>query len=312
MREMVLNHSSLRSPDQNSSVEWLNDLIVGMSELVQNEVVQKSLRMSCYLHETLCLANWSLLDVCRELNRRGEKDKYMFFVTLTNKVPLLADIDPDVRDRFLSCESKTLPSPDGDPLVLCAIKDSIAVGFPSDPIWDKDQITVSFDELAPAGNIQEASEEIDNLTRYLHAGPICDRHRTDLYKCMNPPEVWNKRQWIFPNIVFGPGVKRCLENLDSNALRIVIKRLDSIDRSAGRWRIEGGAAPEWKCNVTTESESVKKNPKLRKARQFQSHNGKVELFEWHARFGSSGRIHLRLDSHSYEVEIGYIGPHLPV
>ena len=309
---MVLNHSSLQSPDQESSVEWLDDLIVGMSELVKNKVVQGSLRMSRYLYETLCFADWSLFDVCRELKERGEKEKYEFFLGLASKVPLLADIDPDVRDRFRSCQSRTLPSPDGDPLVLCAIKDSIAVGFPSDPIWDKDRITVSFYELDPAANIQEASEEIDNLTRYLHAGPICARHRTDLYKRMIPSEVWNERQRIFPNIVFGPGVKRCLENLDSNTLSIVIKRLESIDGSAGQWRTEGGAMPEWKCRVTTESKSVKKNPKLRKARQFQSHNGKVELFEWHARFGSSGRIHLRFDSHSYEVEIGYIGPHLPV
>jgi hypothetical protein len=43
-----------------------------------------------------------------------------------------------------------------------------------------------------------------------------------------------------------------------------------------------------------------------------SSQGTQKLFEWHARFGSSGRIHLRFDPSSYEVEIGYIGPHLPL
>ena len=39
--------------------------------------------------------------------------------------------------------------------------------------------------------------------------------------------------------------------------------------------------------------------------------GTRETFEWHARFGD-GRIHLRFDPQSREVEIGYIGPHLPL
>ena len=34
--------------------------------------------------------------------------------------------------------AKELPPEDGEPLVLCAITDWIAVGFPSDPVWDSD------------------------------------------------------------------------------------------------------------------------------------------------------------------------------
>lgn len=36
------------------------------------------------------------------------------------------------------------------------------------------------------------------------------------------------------------------------------------------------------------------------------------IFEWHARFGSGGRIHLRFDASIREVEIGYVGRHLPL
>ena len=55
-----------------------------------------------------------------------------------------------------------------------------------------------------------------------------------------------------------------------------------------------------------------KNRFFREARMFQSHRGTREIFEWHARFGDGGRIHLRFDPPSKEVEIGYIGPHLPL
>ena len=64
--------------------------------------------------------------------------------------------------------------------------------------------------------------------------------------------------------------------------------------------------------MTPESSTVMKNHKLREERRFRSQTGAIELFEWHARFGSGGRIHLRFDPASREVEIGYIGNHLPI
>ena len=74
----------------------------------------------------------------------------------------------------------------------------------------------------------------------------------------------------------------------------------------------GSAMPSWTRKVTPESQPVMNDPRLREERRFRSHRGTRELFEWHARFGSSGRIHLRMDPSSREVEIGYIGPHLPL
>ena len=49
---------------------------------------------------------------------------------LTAKYPIDSEIDPEVRDRFRGCEAKQLSRQDGEPLVLCAITDWIAVGFP--------------------------------------------------------------------------------------------------------------------------------------------------------------------------------------
>ena len=53
------------------------------------------------------------------------------------------------------------------------------------------------------------------------------------------------------------------------------------------------------------------NPTLHEARRFRSGGGTRVLFEWHARFGSAARIHLRFDARTREIEIGYIGVHLP-
>ena len=84
-----------------------------------------------------------------------------------------------------------------------------------------------------------------------------------------------------------------------------------LDESAAKWREVGGTLPPWTCKVTPESSSLMNKPTLSEARRFRSHRDTRELFEWHARFGSNGRIHLRFDASSQEIEIGYIGPHLP-
>lgn len=312
MREIVLNHVSLASSDRHTAVEWLKDMTVGMAQLVDENIAERSLRSCQSLYEIFCLPKWSLGDAILELQRGGARDEFLFLVRLSTKVPLLSDVGQDVADRFRSCEAKMLPPKDGEPLVLCAITDGIAVGFPSDPIWDQDQITINFNELLPDESIQEASETIDNLTHFDHALPICERHRANLRQFANSAALWESREEAFPNLVFGPGVERNLTTLNRSTLPTVVKRLVSLDESANEWRITGDAMPTWKCHVTPESQRVRNNPNLLNARRFKSHLGTQELFEWHARFGSNGRIHLRFDPGSYEVEIGYIGRHLPL
>ena len=315
MREMVLNHASLASPDRHTAVGWLKEVTVGMAILVRDNIVELSLRMRQSPSETLCLpnCNWSLWDTLLEMRKGGAREEFAFFSRLASKVPLLSDIDRDIEDRFRGCEAETLPPKDGEPLVLCAITDGIAVGFPAESIWDCDQLTIRFIEMLPDESIGEASEMIDNLTRSAHAEPICRRHRAELRRQFtNFKSLWKNKEQAFPNLIFGPDVERQLERLNTGDLQVVVKCLVSLDESAGEWRVTGGAMPSWTRKVTPESQSVMNDSRLREERRFRAHRDTRELFEWHARFGSSGRIHLRFDPSSREVEIGYIGPHLPL
>ena len=313
MREMILNHASLLAPgsDRSSISAWLGDVAAGMGQLVADRVVQKSLRMSQGINETWCLPDYSLWDAFNGLRESGFRDEYLLLVRLATKVPLLSETDEDVKDRFRACEEQTLPQGDGEPLVFCAIVDGIAIGFPSQPAWDRDRMTVSFNELLPDESIQETTEEVDQLTRAEHAGPICERHRGRIRAGSNPVTLWENREEVFPNLVFGPGVEANLKEC-ANQFQTIVGKLVDLDLSAGEWRVEGGPAPPWKTTVTPESKRLMANPELSQARIFLSSLGTREMFEWHARFGSGGRIHLRFDPQSREVEIGYIGPHLPL
>ncbi len=204
------------------------------------------------------------------------------------------------------CNPGVEPPEDGEPLVLCAITDWIAVGFPSDPVWDSDRLAVSFSELLLDESIEETSETIDNLARSVHARLICERHRA-AFLLQSPSALWEQREKAFPNLVFGPDVE-----MPSEFFGPIVRRLTDLDKSAAEWRDVGGASPRWPCKVTPESERVRNNEKLLDARRFRSRRGTRELFEWHARLGSGVRIHLRFDADSREIEIGYIGPHLPL
>ena len=194
MREMVLNDASVSVPHSNPAEisAWLRELAEGIQRLLEARVVQRSLRTARNLYDTQCLSGYSLFDAYLELRSREYREEFRLFMGLNDRQPLLIEIGSDMEDRFLACEEQTLPAPDGEPLVLCAIADWIAIGFPSAPIWDRDRITVRFNELLPDGTIEEASEEIDQLTRPAHAGSISDRHRERLLNGQRSPGFMGK------------------------------------------------------------------------------------------------------------------------
>ena len=307
MREMVLNHASVVSPNSHTAVEWLKDVGTGMAQLVAKGVAESSLRMCRHPSEINCVLGCSLFDAYLELLKDGDRDKGKFLMRLSEKRPLLSDVELDVKDRFLACEAKDLSPEDGEPLVFCAITDWIAVGFPSAPGWDHDCLTVSFNELLPDGSIEETSETIDNLTRSVHALSICERRHAILLRCLSPLALWERREEVFQNLIFGPDVK-----IDPEFFGPTVKKLIALDESAAKWRKVGGNVPPWTCTVTPETVNLMKNPKLREARRFKSQGGTRELFPWHAKFSNGRRIHLRFNADSRKIEIGYIGPHLPL
>ena len=120
----------------------------------------------------------------------------------------------------------------------------------------------------------------------------------------------------------GISAKRCFQHLlfgldvddkvkKSGQLTAILPRLQRLNNSAAFWKKVGGPIPPWSSDVTPESGSTVGDPKLSSTRMFRSHDGTLRLFEWHAKFGRM-RIHLFFDADSRTIEIGYIGPHLPL
>ena len=313
MREMVLNHASVTRIGSHRAVEWLPDVAEGMAALVNRGVTQSTLRMCQSLHEIQLQDGRSLFQTCQDLLQRDARDQYLFLMRLSMKMPLLDNLEQDTTDRFLMCEATTLAPNDGAPLLFCAVTDAIAVSMPSESVWDRDQIVVAFQELLPDETFDDAEEDIDNVARAVHVDPISDRHRERLMRrCSDMGELWNRRGQLFPHLMFGPDVENHVGKLNAGLLGTLVNRLADLDTTAATWAVAGGEAPPWTTKVTPESQHTMNNPKLREARRFRSASSELILFAWHARFGSGMRIHLRFDARSREIEVGYIGGHLPL
>ena len=309
MREMVLNHASLVTlPDERTCLGWLKDLAVGMSMLTNCRVVGSALRVSVPPEEVQCLPGYSFRDAMYSLKATA-RDESAFLLRLTTKAPLLIELDAATQDQFLGCETVCLPPDDGKPLLLCAIQGWIAVGFPSKPDWNQDTLTVRFRELLPDGEFREAQQSIDNVAYSVHAKRICDHHQAQVLDDLTPGQQWEQRETVFPHLLFGLDVDDRVK--ESGRIIAILSRLERLNKSAAFWKKTGGPIPSWSSDVTRESESTMSDPRLRAGRMFRSQDGTRKLFEWHAKFGSM-RIHLLIDAGFRTVEIGYIGPHLPL
>jgi hypothetical protein len=314
MREMILNQASLAVPAAAIAiiVPLLRDLARGMATLVSAKCVSSTLRSQDHWYSIQCAQNGNLFDALNQLRATGARDDAVFLMRLTQKMPLLTDLGNDVVGRLLGCQATMVDAPYGDALVLSSHINAVAVSFPLHAKWDNSQLEVTFEELTGAGEIEDATETIDNLARSIHAPAILARDRTRALAEVTARSIWRDRLQLFPHLILGPDVEEHLQALNPGLLQTAANRLAELNASAEAWAATGGGIPPWRCRVTPESERVMNNPHLREARRFHSVSGARVIFAWHARFGSSGRVHLRFDPTSTTVEIGYIGVHLPL
>jgi hypothetical protein len=316
MREMIFNDLSVHLPV--SSIHELRPLLAdvarGMAGLVAARLVDPTLRMTKHWSEYQCAKDGSLWDLLLLMQReRREPEETRFLMRLSMKAPLLQDLPAGVTGRFLGCEPAIDGGAGGECLVLCAHVFGIAISLPVQAGSDCDQLVVRFRELSTDLEMADVEETIDNLARERYAAIIIERHRRrNLAQDLNFGDLWSQRASLFPYLAFGLDVEEHLQRLNPTLIDLVVKRLDELNEAAEEWLLNKAAAPNWRSKVTPENVSLICNNELRNSRVFRNAEGEPAPFEWHARMGNSYRIHLRFDRAVLSIEIGYIGPHLPL
>ena len=316
MREMVLNHASLVAENRYIATEWLIGLSKGISAIRGDGLVKSPMRASKYFHEVQCTADATLFDLTIEMLSTPALEEAQLLMELDSKSIALPlnntnqDVTlADAELRLISPPDPPLSRPDSGPLLYCAVNQGTALGFPSSPTWDHDAIEVQFERAT--ADTSTVTKLVDNVTRLEHAETVCERHRANLRDIVNFGELWERRAAAFPNLVFGRDVRRQIENVNPRHRSSVIRCLHHLEDASREWKRQGGAMPSWSINVRNESDTVKQDSRLSKHRLFRTQNGKKEFFMWHVDH-DGGRIHLRFDAKRREVEIGYIGKHLPI
>lgn len=313
MREMIFNEASLAPKDWNAAAATaaIVDIAQAMTLLVTQALVAKSLRLSREITEIIIYESYSLYDLLvKSVGTSSAREEARFWLSLMTKYPLHSDLPEVVKDRFLGCTPTATAIGNHEGLMLCAIQSGIAISLPTDVAWTTDQLSVHFGEMLPDGSIVDVDENIDNIAGVAQAEIIVARNDTARFRQATAANFWENREKLFPALFFGVGVEKNIADIGDNQFSTIMGCLQDLNISAENWNKDNPL--EWRRKVTPESDSLMANQKLKETRYFKNRNGQSQLYEWHARFGSAGRIHLYADPTDFSVEIGYIGPHLPL
>ena len=126
-------------------------------------------------------------------------------------------------------------------------------------------------------------------------------------------ELWNKREELFPHLIFCESVKKQLEEARvSMQIQTVMNRIQILEDYFATYKGEFDKEKVgYGCRY--ESESVQKDERLRNMRKFKTPYGEDVFFYWHISFPGNypGRIHFLPDAKHNMGVIGYVGKHLP-
>lgn len=189
--------------------------------------------------------------------------------------------------------------------------DSYIVSFLSSELWEKEWMEGKYISIDAE---EDEAVKVRNCGILDHVDQLItsERKRQSLI-ISSGTELWEKREQLYPHLIFCKEVKRQLEEARvSIQIQTIMKRIQILEDYFATY--EGVFDKnEVGFGCRTESESVKKDKELNECRKFVTPYGKEEYFYWHISFPGNypGRIHFLPDPEHRVGIVGYIGKHLP-
>lgn len=189
------------------------------------------------------------------------------------------------------------------------------VSLQTNPLWEETRIPAKYMLInEESGEIIEKDIAINNYSKEKHIENMIRQEREKNIRMISSGiELWEKRESLYPHLIFCEKVKKQLSNVNGSLqIKMIKKRLDILEIYFSTY--EGDFKKEdlgYRCRE--ESETVMNNDELREMRMFETPYGKYEFFSWHISFVGNfpGRIHFIPDAEHRIGIIGYIGKHLP-
>lgn len=184
------------------------------------------------------------------------------------------------------------------------------VSLQTDPLWEQEEIRGIYVSAAE----DDKKVSIRNCCVVKQVESLELEERQKIFRMVSSgKELWEKRESIYPHLIFCECVRKQLEEArNSLHIKTIMKRLQILE---DYFRDFDGKFEKDKMGFgcREESESVKKNEKLRKMRVFELPDKREEFFSWHISFSGDfpGRIHFMPEAKECVGIVGYVGKHLP-
>ncbi len=254
-------------------------------------------------------ANLSLGDVANTLYAVGEHDVASYFGDLATMSPSDADLEDGEIDALLRLKPEK-PARNHDPCysraveaapdaILCVIVNGILVSFSRGGHWDIDHLAFSC-----AG----ADHLVDHVSQTSHSLRLIEKKMQEVRTELSQRSFWRLKSLAFPHLTFGVDVESQLNSFDAGLIQLLFRRLADLDSRVAEWR-KSGQFPSLLPPITPESDATMS--RFRGSRDFRGADGVRYTYEEHIWIDSLYRIHLRKIGDGMQVEVGYIGRHLP-
>jgi len=310
MRDLVFNDACLDVPfaTVGHAVAATSRCIKGIKNLIADDVVRRAIRLPGNAHDIKLGNQFSLFDVVVAILKQPElKDHGSLFLSLLQLTPIDVGVSDETINQMLACKIQDKPNWWG--LLLCALSNGVAVSIDPNDAWDFNTIELSLQYFDASGSSVTKKETIDHLSKEGHAAPIVQRHKKKLGKALKQDQFWDQKDHLFPSLLFGLDVRDHIKGLGPEPFSAAIDRLFELDASSNRWNKAREAKPKYASKVS--GESRKTMQQYGEFRIFRNSEGKNSTFELHARIADGHRIHIIEHEVRRQIEVGYIGHHLP-
>lgn len=306
---LVFNELSAHNlaPSRHQAREQTTNLVRAMAAVVSEQSTTLVTIQDFEIHQALLAENYTVYQWSHD--ERVDRDLRNYFLKISTKMRFEQDVSDAVKDRFYLSEFHFQQRQAGG-LGLAWLLDTTAVSLPSEEYWLRTHIPVRRKWLENAVTEREEDVKVLNLSEMTHVPVVSDELTGKAQEFLKdkPLTLAERKALCFPHLTFGLDVDTQIAELSVEILHMTIAKLIVLDSAVRNWRREMTEEPVLP-KVNPESEATMQ--RYGKEREFRSAGGEKKVFNLHAMMGSGYRVHFRIDKEHKNLEIGYIGEHLP-
>lgn len=242
-------------------------------------------------------------------------DERLFIKTIATKAPYLEDILEALSEEQKRVFKFRFEERDSIGLGVAYLLDCPAAALGCNVKFHQDPAKIQIESLDENNQSEEQTVEVCCLTsveQVAKRGAWLQAHISRENKINNGTDLWDKRDVVWPDLVFARTVQAQVKSFTGNEqfFRQIIRHLDTLNEAATTWA-SGSFFPKG-VRWSNESESTMKRPDLLQLRQFTFPDGRVWTCSLHTKLiGPNLRIHFAAEKAAQKIYVGYIGPHLP-